>query len=122
MATRARLATVTCAVMLGACQPLDSVAEAPPPPVDNEVLAFAQAACGGCHAVEQDMLSPNPLAPEWPRIVNTPGLTSASLERWLVDAHNYPEEMDFDLDAPQVEDLVAYMLGLRREGYEPPSL
>lgn len=109
--------------MLGACQPLDSVAEAPPPPpVDHEVLAFAQAACGGCHGVEQDMLSPDPLAPEWPRIVNTPGLTSASLERWLVDAHNYPEEMDFDLDAPQVEDLVAYMMGLRREGYEPPSL
>ena len=105
--------------MLGACQPLDPVAEAPAP-VDHAVLAFAQGACGGCHAVEQDMLSPNPLAPEWPRIVNTQGLTAASLQRWLVDAHNYPEEMDFDLDAPQVEDLVAYMLSLRLEGYEPP--
>lgn len=114
------LALAVGGAMLVACQPLAPAAEAPPPPVDREVLAFAQGACGGCHAVEHDMLSPNPLAPEWPRIVNTPGLTADSLQRWLVDAHNYPEEMDFDLDVPQVSDLVGYMLGLRREGYEPP--
>lgn len=107
-------------VLLAACQPV-----APPepaaPPVDHRVLAFAQGACGSCHAVEHDALSPNALAPEWPRIVNTPGLTSATLESWLRDAHNYPEEMDFTLGVPQIEELVAYMMSLQRADYQPPQ-
>jgi len=86
------------------------------------VLAFAQGACGGCHAVEANALSPNPEAPEWPLIVNRSGLNEETLTTWLVDAHNYPEEMDFDLDAPQVEDLVAYMLTMQSEDYEPPIM
>lgn len=83
-------------------------------------LAFAQAACGGCHAVEAGMLSPNPLSPPFAEIVNRKGLTADSLTSWLRDAHNYPEEMDFDLDKPQVEDLAAYMLTLRDKDYEKP--
>ena len=116
-----RLAPILAISALVACQ-------APPPPevasapVDSHVLAFAQGACGGCHAVEANALSPNPDAPEWPRIVNTPGLTRATLRSWLVDAHNYPEEMDFDLDMPQVDDLVAYMLTLRQDDYQPPIM
>jgi mono/diheme cytochrome c family protein len=116
-----RLVPVLAIFALAACQ------ATPPPqaasaPVDSHVLAFAQGACGGCHAVEANALSPDPDAPEWPRIVNTQGLTAASLKTWLVDAHNYPEEMDFDLDAPQVDDLVAYMLSLRDDDYEPPIM
>lgn len=107
---------------LAACQAQQPATAVAAPPVDHAVLAFAQAACGGCHAVEHDRSSPEPLAPEWPRIVNTPGLTAETLRTWLVDAHNYPEEMDFDLDRPQVDDLVAYMMTLQREGYEPPIL
>ncbi len=106
---------------LAACQPLPAAQEPAPPP-HHEVLAFAQAACGGCHAVEADAISPVAEAPEWPRIVNAQGLTRATLRSWLVDAHNYPEEMDFTLDPPQVDDLVDYMLTLRRSDYRPPSL
>ena len=51
-------AVAVLASLLGACQPLPPAAAASPPPVDHEVLAFAQAACGGCHAVEHDALSP----------------------------------------------------------------
>ncbi len=117
------IAIAAVAALAAACQPApepQSAAADPDAEVDGSVLAFAQAACGGCHAVEQYDLSPNPDAPEWPRIVNTPGLTAATLSGWLRDAHNYPVEMDFDLDAPQVDELVAYMMTLQRDDYEPP--
>ena len=106
---------------LAACQPLPA-AQASSTQPQADVLAFAQAACGGCHAVEADAISPVAEAPEWPRIVNTEGLTRDTLRTWLVDAHNYPEEMEFTLDRPQVDDLVEYMLTLRRADYRPPSL
>lgn len=114
---------------LAACQPVPSANSATTAALDNgaaddtvgdNVLAFAQGACGGCHAVEHNALSPLANAPEWPLIVNREGLTQQTLTSWLRDAHNYPEEMDFDLDMPQVEELAAYMLTLRQEGYEPP--
>ena len=83
----------------------------------HEALAFVQAACGGCHAVETTGLSPNPQAPRWVDIANQHGLSEATLASWLADAHNYPEMMDFDLDPEQVEMIADYMLTLRSEGY-----
>ncbi len=106
---------------LTACQ--TTAAEAPTRverPVYGDVHAFAQAACGGCHAVDHNALSPVPRAPEWPSIVNDPNVTRDSLRGWLIDAHNYPEEMDFELNRPQIEELMTYMLSLKVSGYEPP--
>ncbi|GAA0284942.1 hypothetical protein GCM10009127_28270 [Alteraurantiacibacter aestuarii] len=120
MSVRHLAAAIAVTLGLAACQgaPSASITSAPAPE-QGRVLAFAQGACGGCHAVENNALSPNPEAPEWPLIVNRPGLTNATLTSWLRDAHNYPEEMDFDLDVPQVEELVAYMLTLQSPDYEP---
>lgn len=116
---RVRAAIAALALLgLGACQTTPDATAAPV--VAPETLAFAQGACGGCHAVEPNALSPNRDAPEFPSIVNRPGLNSETLTRWLVDAHNYPEEMDFDLDPPQVERLVDYMLTLQDSEYRPP--
>lgn len=109
---------ITTLVMLAACQttePAPAVAKA-----DPEDHALAQAACGGCHSVEPYGLSSNPEAPEWPAIANRPGLTRQTLTTWLVDAHNYPVDMDFYLEDDEVEQLVDYMLTLRREDYHPP--
>lgn len=89
-------------------------------PVHPEAHALAQAACAGCHSVEAIGLSPNPDAPEWPVIANTPGLTRQSLTVWLNDAHAYPEEMDFYLEQDEVDMLVGYILSLRDEDYHPP--
>ncbi len=86
---------------------------------DSRAHALAQAACGGCHSVEAYGLSPVTPAPEWPMIANTPGLTRDTLKRWLSDAHNYPEDMDFYLDEEEVNMLVDYMLTLRRDDYKP---
>jgi mono/diheme cytochrome c family protein len=86
----------------------------------GEGYRLAQAACSQCHSIEAFGLSPNTAAPEWPVIANTPGLTRETLTTWLTDAHNYPGEMDFYLEADEVGQLVDYMLTLRREDYHPP--
>jgi mono/diheme cytochrome c family protein len=83
--------------------------------------AFAQGSCGGCHAVEPRTLSPNPAAPPFPAIVNREGVTRETLTAWLRDAHNYPEEMEFYLEKPEVDELVSYMLNLRDPNYRPAS-
>ncbi len=109
---------------LAACTTPD--ADAPPmigkatsPSPDTRAPAFVEAACGGCHAVEPPFLSPNPASPSFAAIANRSGLSEASLGDWLEDAHNYPEQMDFTLTRPQVDQIAAYMVTLRHAGYVP---
>lgn len=83
-------------------------------------LAFAQAACGDCHGLARNELSPNPAAPAFSEIANRDGLTTITLSTWLRDAHNYPEAMDFDLTEARAEALTAYILTLRDPAYRPP--
>jgi len=86
---------------------------------DTRAPAFVEAACGGCHAVEPPFLSPNPAAPSFAAIANRPGLSETSLAAWLSEAHNYPEDMDFTLTRPQVDQIASYMVTLRNAGYVP---
>ena len=110
-----RLALVAGAV---ACQPLVPAAK-PAPAEPSPGLAFAQAACGGCHAVDRRSVSPNPNAPPFAAVVNQEGLTGNTLAAWLRNAHNYPDEMKFTLEGRNVDDLVEYMLTLRDPNYRP---
>lgn len=64
-------------------------------------------------------MSPNPQAPSFPAIVNQQGLTAETLSSWLRNAHNYPTEMEFELDSRRVDDLVEYMLTLTDPNYRP---
>lgn len=109
-----RLALLPAALLASACQPMPS-AQASPPPAPT----FVQAACGGCHAVERPFLSPNPQAPSFEAVANRPGVTKATIRAWLVNAHNYPEQMDFDLERDHVEEVTDYMIALRRDDYVP---
>ena len=86
---------------------------------EPEPPAFVEAACGGCHAVEPPFLSPNPDAPSFESIANRSGLTEATLGTWLRQAHNYPEQMDFDLDEAQADAIAGYMARLKRDDYRP---
>ena len=86
----------------------------------SELASFTQDSCGECHAIAPPELSPNPNAPPFASIVNQPGLTEETLARWLRDAHNYPQEMEFEVGEEQVGQLLAYMLTLRDEDFEPP--
>ena len=119
--TLKHLPLICSTLLLAACQerpPSGPSASAP----ESRGHAFAQAACGSCHAIERDSTSsPNPNAPPFPAIVNKEGLTARTLASWLRDAHNYPREMEFQLDATKVDDLVTYMLTLNDPDYRPPS-
>jgi len=104
-------------VLLAACEhsPANhsgfrNAAEVDPP-------TFAQALCAGCHAVKPLVLSPNPQAPSFSDIVNREGVTHASLHRFLSNAHNYPETMDFDLEEHHVDELTNYMITLKEPLY-----
>lgn len=105
------IAPALAALGLAACATTPQPAPAPP--------AFVEAACGGCHAVEPPYLSPNPGAPSFEAVANRPGVTRATIRAWLVNAHNYPEQMDFDLTSDHVEEVSAYMITLRRADYVP---
>lgn len=108
----APLALAPFSLALAACV---TTAETPPP----QPPAFVEAACGGCHAVEAPFLSPNPHAPSFAAIANRPGVTKATIHAWLVNAHNYPEQMDFTLEPHHVEQIERYMIALRRSDYVP---
>lgn len=116
------------AVLLGACQavpPDGEAGTATASPFERDTpewrgLKFARNRCSDCHAVEPNQTSPNPTAPGFEQVANTPGLTSASLKQWLADVHNYPDAMYFEIPAEHIDDLTAYLLTLRREDYRPP--
>ncbi len=124
------LALLLSPLVLGACQyggPVESLQpqtsrEANQARLDaasHDPLAFAQAACGGCHAVEPEWLSPNSEAPTFAAIANQSRLTGETLSNYLKDAHNYPEAMDFELTAEHVDQLTVYILSLRSGDFKP---
>ncbi len=58
-------------------------------------------------------------APTFAAVVNTPGLTRPTLNRWLRTHGDHPPEMYFEIPAEHIDDLVAYMLTLRAEPVTP---
>ena len=89
--------------------PETPVQDKPKPP------AFIEAVCGSCHAVETPYLSPVPEAPTFDAIANRKGLSHKALKPWLLDAHLYPVEMEFELEPHHVDLVARYLLAMRRE-------
>lgn len=119
IAPLACLALAACAAAPGSDNPPPMLGKPTSPSPDTRAPAFIEAACGGCHAVEPPFLSPNPAAPSFAAIANRAGLSQRSLADWLAEAHNYPEQMDFTLTRPQIDQIAAYMVTLRHAGYVP---
>ncbi len=115
----AALALAACATAPSTDNPPPMVGKSTSRSVDTRAPAFVEAACGGCHAVEPPFLSPNPAAPSFAAIANRRGLSEKSLADWLSQAHNYPEDMDFTLTRPQIDQIARYMVTLRDAGYVP---
>ncbi len=67
--------------------------------------------------MQPPFLSPNPASPSFDAIANREGLTDETLAAWLTDAHNYPDEMDFDLSPEQAQEIADYMITLRQSDY-----
>lgn len=103
-------APILVAFALTGCQ---TTGAEPPARFSMTDIAFAQASCGGCHAVEEPGLSPNPESPTFAEIASRSGVTARTLSTYLRDAHNYPEAMDFELSRQQADALAEYMLTLR---------
>ena len=85
--------------------------EAPDAPV------YVVAICGDCHAVSADAISPNPQAPGFADIANSPGITRETLIAFLSDAHNYPLQMDVDLDREDIEVIADHIITLQSDDY-----
>src|SRR3546814_13559408 len=97
-------AWISCLALLSAsCVHATPEAASPAASPDHDRLAFVQAACGGCHAVEGEAISPNPLSPTFASIAKRPGLDANTLANWTRAAHNYPADMDVDHSAKQVD-------------------
>ena len=75
---------------------------------------YAKRACALCHAIRQDdNHSPNPKAPSFQAIANASGVTGISLAATL---HSVHEDMpNFVLRANERDNIVAYILSLKRE-------
>lgn len=81
-------------------------------------LALARQVCSECHAVQtQQLVSPNPRAPTFPQLAATPGMTEAALTVALTTPH-FGMPM-FRLSSEQRDDIIAYILGLKRSGSPP---
>jgi mono/diheme cytochrome c family protein len=113
-----QLTTLGSALALVACQQQPLV-KASASTAYSRGHEYAQASCSACHAIGSGSTSPNPKAPPFAAVVNQDGLTKVTLSSWLRDAHNYPGEMDFQLDQERLDALVDYMLTLRDPAYRP---
>ena len=77
-------------------------------------LVYARSICAECHAIQGDLPSPNPKAPTFHKIANTPGMTGAALLVILQTPHR--NMRDFIVPAKDKADVVAYILSLRGNG------
>jgi mono/diheme cytochrome c family protein len=75
-------------------------------------LAYAEKNCAECHEVEPvDSFSPNPDAPTFKEVANTPGMSARALNVWFRTSH--PTMPDFIIAEGDADNLVAYILSLR---------
>jgi hypothetical protein len=76
-------------------------------------FAYAQSICAQCHAIlSGGSPSPNPDAPTFERIANTPGMTGAALYVILQNPHR--KMPDLIIQAKDKADVIAYILCLKR--------
>jgi mono/diheme cytochrome c family protein len=77
-------------------------------------LAVAQQFCSTCHAIRLgEGRSPNTRSPTFSELATTPGMTSVALTVALTTPHaGMPM---FVLTADQREDIIAYILSLKKE-------
>lgn len=78
--------------------------------------AYARANCAECHGVEPatDDFSPNPDAPDFSVVANTPGMTERALAVWLQTSH--PTMPNFILTETARDNLIAYIMSLKGAG------
>jgi cytochrome c len=75
-------------------------------------LVYAQQVCADCHNVlRTDAASPNPQAPAFKKVANTPGMSITALTVWSRTTH--PTMPNLVIEPADMDDLIAYILSLR---------
>jgi len=75
-------------------------------------LAYAQKVCSDCHNVlRSDAASPNPQAPSFKQVANTPGMSITALTVWSRTSHATMPNLV--IQPAEMENLIAYILSLR---------
>ncbi len=75
-------------------------------------LDYAKRVCAECHGVEKfDELSPNPDAPTFKNVADTPGMTGTALVVWLQSPH--PSMPHIVVPDDVRNDLIEYILSLK---------
>jgi len=75
--------------------------------------AYATAVCAECHEVEAGQsFSPNPDAPSFQEVADTPGMTAQALAVWLQTSH--PTMPNFIIKPDDIDDLTAYITSLHK--------
>jgi mono/diheme cytochrome c family protein len=72
---------------------------------------YAQTNCELCHAIGEEK-SPNPKAPRFRDVANTPGMTPTALKVWLQNA-NHPTMPNIMIRGQDLRNLTAYILSLK---------
>ena len=73
---------------------------------------LARSNCAACHAVGRGPdASPDPMAPRFSAVADTPGMTDRALRVWLQTSH--PTMPNYILNRDDTDDIVAYILSLK---------
>jgi mono/diheme cytochrome c family protein len=73
--------------------------------------AYAKQVCAQCHAIDRTGTSPEPTAPPFRDVANTPGITGTALTVWLSTSH--PTMPNIVLERHDMENVVAFILSLK---------
>ena len=72
---------------------------------------YAHATCAACHAISEEK-SPDPKAPRFKDVANTPGMTPTAIKVWLQGAI-HPTMPNIMIKGQELRNLTAYMLSLK---------
>jgi mono/diheme cytochrome c family protein len=103
----------SCLVAACAGQPASEVAPSADDGSASRGVAYARRICAECHAVEAGQSrSPDPYAPAFEVIANTPGMSAIALNAWLHSPH--PSMPNLEVDSRSRNDIAAYFRSLQR--------
>jgi mono/diheme cytochrome c family protein len=74
---------------------------------------YAAQVCADCHDVEPSgEISPNPDAPSFQSVADTPGMSGRALAVWMQTSH--PTMPDLIIKPDDMDNVIAYIMSLRR--------
>jgi mono/diheme cytochrome c family protein len=73
--------------------------------------AYAQQVCAKCHAIDQTGTSPEPTAPPFKDVANTPGMTGTALRVWLSTSH--PTMPNIIVEPTDMDNVIAFIVSLK---------